>query len=435
MGAWNGILLALLGLLAVAFLVTGLGWVDIALFLGKEGSEKNAVLSFIGVAMGGTLLAINAVASHRRAKAMECAAKAQADGMKAQAAANQQTERGRQQERFKNAIEHLGHGSAAVRLGGRYELFNLAKETAELRQTVLDIFCTHIRHATSEDDYREQHRTRPSLAIQDLLVLILVREPDVFEGLRVDLEASWLQGADLRKARLWNANLRSARLYKASLYDARLERATLVQADLRGALLCGASLREANLRNARMEACNLHGARLQGAVLCTAKLTAAWLKDAVLQGADLSNASMFGAIQWDAHMQASALSQTYLMGTTFDGARLQGVRSTGWPEASTFEDRVRESIGAESDPSGIYSGGLTRSRVNQLVEDIAAIDGDKADGLRAQLRQYIDKSLDVGLPANNMGVTGSYTAEEAEEWIEEHASAMSEVPEAATAAD
>ena len=435
MGAWNGILLALLGLLAVAFLVTGLGWVDIASFLGEEVSEKNAVLSFIGVAMGGTLLAINAVASHRRAKAMEWAAKAQADGMKAQAAANQQTERGRQQERFKNAIEHLGHESAAVRLGGRYDLFNLAKETAELRQTVLDIFCTHIRQATSEDDYREQHRTRPSLEIQDLLVLIFVREPDVFEGLRVDLEDSWLQGADLRKARLWNANLRSARLYKALLCDARLERATLVQADLRGALLCGASLREANLRDARMEACNLHGAKLQGAVLCTAILTAAWLKDAVLQGADLSVASMFGAIQWDAHMQASALSQTYLMGTTFDGARLQGVRSTGWPESSTFEDRVRGSIGAESDPSGIYSGGLTRSRVNQVVEDIAAIDGDKADGLRAQLREYIDKPLAMGLPANNKGVTGSYTAEEAEKWIKEHTSAMSEIPEAATAAD
>ena len=104
-------------MLAVVFLVTGLGWVDIASFLGKEGSEKNAVLSFIGVAMGGTLLAINAVASHRRAKAMEWAAKAQAAGMTAQAAASQQTERGRQQERFKNAIEHLGHESAAVRLG------------------------------------------------------------------------------------------------------------------------------------------------------------------------------------------------------------------------------------------------------------------------------------------------------------------------------
>ena len=435
MGAWNGILLVFLGLLAVAFLATGLDWVDIASYLGEEGSEKNTVLSFIGVAMGGTLLAINAVASHRRAKAMEWAAKAQADGMKAQAAANQQTERGRQQERFKNAIEHLGHESAAVRLGGRYELYNLAKETAELRQTVLDIFCTHIRQATSEDVYREQHRTRPSLEIQDLLVLIFVREPDVFEGLRVDLEDSWMQGADLRKARLWNANLRSVRLYKALLCDARLERATLAQADLRGALLCDASLREANLRDARMEACNLHGAKLQGAVLCTTKLTAAWLKDAVLQGADLSNASMFGAIQWDAHMQASALSQTYLMGTTFDGAQLQGVRSTGWPASSTFENRVRGAVGAESDPSGIYSGGLTRSRVNQLVEDIAAIDGDKADGLRAQLRQYIDKPLDVGLPANNKGVTGLYTAEEAEEWIEEHANVMSEVPEVAPVAD
>ena len=434
MGIVNGVLLGILALLAVAFLLVGFDWWDgILWFLGEL--DKSAALSFIGVAMGGTLVALNGVASHRRAKAMEVAAKAQAKGMEAQAEANKQTERGRQQERFKNAIEHLGQDSAAVRLGGRYELYNLAREAGELRQTVLDIFCTHIRQATSEDDYRRQHETKPSLEIQDLLTLVFVREPDVFRGLRVDLEGSWLQGADLSKARLWNANLRSARLYEALLFDARLERATLVQADLRGALLCRASLRETNLLDARMQACDLQGANLQGADLCAARLTAASLDDTGLQGADLSGASMFGAIRLDAHLQAAALSQTYLMGTTCEGANLQGVRSTGWSDSATFEDRIRGSIDAESDTSGVYSGGLIRSRVKQVVEDIAAVDGHKADGLRAQLREYIDKPLIVGLPANNKGITGSYTLEKAEEWIKEHTTTMSEVPEAATAAD
>ena len=35
-----------------------------------------------------------------------------------------------------------------MRLGGAYELFHLAQDTEELRQTVLDILCAHIRQTT-----------------------------------------------------------------------------------------------------------------------------------------------------------------------------------------------------------------------------------------------------------------------------------------------
>ena len=42
--------------------------------------------------------------------------------------ANKNTEQGQRQERLKNAIEHLGHTSDSVRLGGAYELFHLAEE-------------------------------------------------------------------------------------------------------------------------------------------------------------------------------------------------------------------------------------------------------------------------------------------------------------------
>ncbi len=225
--------------------------------------------------MGGTLLALNAVASHRRAKAMESAAKAQAEGMSAQAEANKQTEHGRRQERFKNAIEHLGAMSAAIRMGGRYELYNLAKETPELRQTVLDIFCTHIRQVTSEEAYRERHATKPSLEIQDLLSLAFVRDPDVFSGCRIELSESWLNGADLREARLWKANLRSVRLFNGLLDRARMQGASLVAADLRGAQLSYASLHGANLFQVRMEACNLLHAQLQGSMIAGGHLTGA----------------------------------------------------------------------------------------------------------------------------------------------------------------
>ena len=50
---------------------------------------------------------------------------------KSQADAVLKTEQGQRQDRLKNAIEHLGHKSDSVRLGGAYELFHLAKDTLD----------------------------------------------------------------------------------------------------------------------------------------------------------------------------------------------------------------------------------------------------------------------------------------------------------------
>ena len=105
--------------------------------------------------MGGVLVALQALMSYKRAKAMEQTAEAQADAAKAQADAVSKTEQGQRQDRLKNAIEHLGHESDSVRLGGAYELFHLAEDTEDLRQTVLDILCAHIRRTTGESKYSE----------------------------------------------------------------------------------------------------------------------------------------------------------------------------------------------------------------------------------------------------------------------------------------
>ena len=77
--------------------------------LGLPG--KNEILTFLGLSMGGILLALQALIANTRAKAME-------DAAREQAKANENTEKGQRQERLKNAIEHLGHDSVSIRLGG-----------------------------------------------------------------------------------------------------------------------------------------------------------------------------------------------------------------------------------------------------------------------------------------------------------------------------
>ena len=145
-------------------------------------TAKNKIMTFLGIGMGGILFILQVLASHRRAKAMEDAANEQANSAKAQARAaeeqaraNKNTEQGLRQERLKNAIEHLGDENDSVRLGGAYELFHLAEDTEELRQTVLDILCARIRQTTSEKKIPERSQVE-TLGRNPKSVDIAVRE-------------------------------------------------------------------------------------------------------------------------------------------------------------------------------------------------------------------------------------------------------------------
>ena len=278
-------LIILLGLAFVAF--SGVLFFEcVATYISEllGLSQKFETLKFLGISMGGVLIALQALMTYKRAKALEDTANAQVRATEEQAKANRHTERGQRQERLKNAIEHLGHTSDSVRLGGAYELFHLAQDTEDLRQTVLDILCAHIRRTTGESEYRKAHESKPSEEVQSLLTLLFVQEREVFKGLRINLQESWLNGTDLREACLWKAILTGVHLRGAKLDRAHLQRANLFEAHLEEASLAETRLQEANLPLVHMQGAYLHQARLQGANLMGAYLQAAHLRGAHLQG-------------------------------------------------------------------------------------------------------------------------------------------------------
>ena len=247
----QNILIGIFILLFVSFVSTMLSeifkdWVGPMFGLDK----KNEILKFIGIGMGGVLVVLQALMSYKRAKAMEDVAEAHAES-------NKNTEQGQRQERLKNAIEHLGHNSDSVRLGGAYELFDLAKETEYLRQTVLDILCAHIRQTTGDKRYQQQHKEKPSVEIQSLLTLLFVQEHDVFIGCDINLKECWLNGADLSHARLENAFLRDIQLNNAQLYHAFLRESDLFNAQLKQAYMVEIQMQEVFLFQAKLQGANL----------------------------------------------------------------------------------------------------------------------------------------------------------------------------------
>ena len=353
-------LVVVLAGVGVAFLWTGLGdGHGVAEFFGVD-SKKDA-LEFLGVIMGGLLVGLNVVLSHRRAKAMETAAAAQAAGMARQAESNELTEVGQRQERMKNAIDHLGSGSAIQRIGASHELVHLAKDTPDFRATVLAILCAYIRQTTGAAKYRRKNEKEPSTEIQSLLTLLFVREASLFRRFRANLEEAWLNGADLRGARLFRANLRGVYLEGARLGGAHLNRAILVEAWLRGAKFEKARLRECDLTLAHLQGARLTGTRLQGATVLGGRLVAAYCRDARFQGADLTDARLHAAVLPGAQMQAARMDRTLLQGAILSGADLRGAGSPRESSGSGFAERVRAGVGEVGSFSregcGAYFGG------------------------------------------------------------------------------
>ena len=424
-------LLVFLGVVFVALLVLFLlvmsckpteRWVGRGLGL----SGKNRILTFLGLGIGGILVvmqvviaredvaalreavAVQAKAANVQAKAAKAqakAAKAQAKAAEEQARANHNTEQGHRQERLKNAVEHLGHVSDSVRLGGAYELIHLAIDTKNLRWTIWEMLCDHIRLTTSKKEYREKYKSKPSEEMQSLLNLLFVRHYAIFKGMHIKLRESWLNGAEIIGARLHNADLR----------EVRLQGARLAHAQFQGAYLYGAQLQGADLWKAHLQGAHLHGAHLQGATLYFAQLQGADLRNVQLQEADLRGAQFQGATLWNTQFQGTALGE----------AQFQGAAG-GYDPDESFEERMRRLVNKESDLSEvIFEGGLTKKDVDSIVEGFS---DKRATALRKRLEPHINKPISSQLPANSGADTGAYTAEEAEEWIAEYEEAVPKFP-------
>ncbi len=388
----------LLGVLSVLFIAAMVCEpVETCMTQLLDTGGKYETLRALGFGMGGILVVLQFLIANRRADATEKTTKAQVKATKAQvkatqeqAKANENTEQGQRQERLKNAIEHLGHPSDSVRLGGAYELFHLAQDTPKLRQTVLDILCTHIRRTTGAPEYKKDYKWKPSEEIQSLLTLLFVQERKVFIGLDINLEGSWLNGSDLSQA--------------------RLEKAALWGAELNGASLLGA----------RLHGAQLSGARLHGAYLSGARLHGAYLVNTQLHGAQLIETQLCGATLWNVQLHEACLWSMDLRG-------ISGF--PGYPDDS-FEVSINKRIGWEGDLSKvIFAGGLT-------PEDVASIGtglpDEDAKSLQEKLKAHIKEAESHELPDNSapMGpisapMIGAYTKEEADQWIAEYKTVVS----------
>ena len=219
--------------------------VGVVLFLSVVWLFSSDFAEFLAYVIGALLLLQQIRASNRRATAAEDTAKAMQ-----QTAAS--TEKGNIAERFKNAVEHLGHKSVSVRLGGVYALHHLAQEEENYRERVFEILCAHIRQTTTDENYTPRPPTdysrnvTPTIEIASILTLLFTsKDRMVYEDLSANLQYANLEGATLNDSELQGADLECVNLQDASLIDAKLNNAYLG-----GANMANAYVREIDMTGA-----------------------------------------------------------------------------------------------------------------------------------------------------------------------------------------
>ena len=234
-----------------------------------ESENKREIIKMIGLGIGGALAVIGTVVLNRRADAMAKSAAAMAKSAAATVKNNELIEKGHIDERFKAAIESLGHAAASVRIAAFHQFYNLAKGSLDkdFVKSIFDILCSHLRQITSDDDYRNgKGQDKPTEECQSLLDVLFKNPQNIFSGVEAQLRGVHLVGANFWKANLHGVVFSGANLRGADFWKSELNHAIFADAKLQGARFVHAKADNAYFGRADVEGAIFNFAYLRDAV-------------------------------------------------------------------------------------------------------------------------------------------------------------------------
>ncbi len=167
---------------------------NVALILFPSNKDMYGELAKLVLSIwGGIAIFWGLIISNRRAKSsqdsIDLARKSQID------------------ERFKNAIEHLGCEKEPIVLGGIAELYQIAKENSDkYSEVVFDIYCSYIRSETSI--YTKTANDINTTIIQTIVNnAFKIKTNRIFDGYKANLRAVNLCGVNLERCNFSYADL------------------------------------------------------------------------------------------------------------------------------------------------------------------------------------------------------------------------------------
>jgi uncharacterized protein YjbI with pentapeptide repeats len=216
----------------------------------------------------------------------------------------------------------LGNANESTRIGGAYSLFYLARDFKELRPTVCEILCAHIRKITSDKDYQDKFKEKPSIEVQttiDIMFMEFERDTTLFNSnYRKNLNGVFLIGVNLG----WMRIINNTNFSQATLINPDSYRATLKDVSFKGSLLTGVNFNEAKLLNVDFS----------NAKLVDIDFVKATLTDVESLHSTLSNVRFLGAALTNIYFQSAKLIDADFLGATLTNIDFEDVIFEGYKE-------------------------------------------------------------------------------------------------------
>ena len=296
-------------------------------------------------------------------------------------------------ERYRTAVEMVGHGSLIVRLGGIDALHHLAKENpGQYHLQAMRLFCAFLRHSAAthvEGTGEATVSTNPTQlgpggdvsARPDVEAVLRSigsrdsREKAIEDGVGFEFIVS---NADLRRVRMHEVFSLSydARTFslvdreprkRANLSGIRFRYVDFSEANLSFVDMSGAEFWDPDLTGANLESSDLSRTSWEGGTMAQAQLSSIDLSNAHiletnLSGASLSSAKLAGAMFQEVDLSNADLSRADVSGTHFSLVMHNG---------ALFDREYAKSIGI--DPREHYVGvrGLTQAQIDKARADPA----------------------------------------------------------------
>ena len=220
----------------------------------------------------------------------------------------------------------------------------------------------------------------------------------------LSFEKACLIGTNLSKANLVKANLRGAKLFSAKLNEADLKCSTLINAklhcsELKKVNLMGVSAERANFLKADMKE-----AKMQGASLIAAQF----------QGADLYQAQLQGTDIWQASFEGARLVKTDLSSAHMKSVWLKVKLYNRNPPVDRIYSRVEKKPELSIELSEEHFSDGFEIWKEMLIRDLkGAISLTALNGLFGSIQRR------KGIPDFHLAIQGSYSLDQAKEWIKE----------------
>jgi hypothetical protein len=240
----------------------------------------------------------------------------------------QVTREGQNTDRFTSAIEHLGHSTADIRIGGIHALGRLAETSKPDRAAIARILCAFIRgHSPVTNHHVDvagsslEETGNPS--DDDTKIDHVAASPDEDPQPPADVQAALEALGSFPEPKRIHKAVRTKGLGDADLRGASLtgnfEGAEFTGSDLRGAYCIKVQMKDTMFRWAHLEEAAFHDADLRDAKFDSSDRaidSGAHLEGAFLYGADLRGARLVGS-----HLRGARADRKTRWPTDFDESR------------------------------------------------------------------------------------------------------------------